>query len=227
MDFYDNWQNSLGDIIKNKEYTKKFLSKDKESLKVFDNGSYDELIKVCKFLLSIPINNFLYCIEEENDCTTDMIIQYSNLKHAIIDVPKVLKFSNKALTFNEIGKIIVKAKEEGACKKYGENHSKLAEEVSMVRLERSGATYVSITSFGDFSVSLSENDRIELVKRLVLRNSFIKNIIFRAKKNFAIYMDLATSILSKSTANRRKSNVKQLVNLILEDNHDIKNNIVW
>lgn len=226
MKFYLEWENSLYSIEENKKYTKRFLSKDDASLKVFNEGTNDELVTVCKFLLEIPISNFIYCIDEDRKCTTDMIIQYSNLEHALVDVVRVLKFNNNSLTFTELGKIIINAKEEGACKKYGENHAKLASELSMVKLERKSATIVSNTSFGDFSVGLSDKDRNELVKRLALRNKFIQKLIYLAKKGLVNYMDVAMETLSESTAIRRKSNVRQIVNLILAGN-ELANNIIW
>lgn len=226
MNFYKEWESSLFDIEKNIEFTRKFLNKDDESLEVFYNGKPEELVYVCRFLLNLPIRNFIYCINHDVECSAEMIVQYSNLNNAIIDVPRVLKFSDKALTFAEIGKIIINAKELGACKKYGENHAKLASELSMLKLERSGLTRAIITNFGDFSVSLSDDDRIELVKRLAIRNVFIQKMIFLSKKGFVSYMNIACMILSKSTALRRKSNVKQLLSLILKDN-ELLNNIVW
>ena len=49
MNFYENWKCSMFDIEENKKYTKKFLTKDSESLEVFNNGTTEELISVCKF----------------------------------------------------------------------------------------------------------------------------------------------------------------------------------
>lgn len=226
MDFYNQWKNSMFDIEVNKKFTKRFLSKDPESLEVLKKGSTEELVNVCKFLLSIPINNFIYCIETDMECSTDMIIQYSNLNHAVVDVARVLKFNETPLTFSQLGKIIIKAKEDGACKKYGENHAKLAEELSMVQFERKTATEVTNTAFGDFSVSISEEDRTELIKRLAIRNPFIQKIIYHAKKGFTNYMELAMLTLSKSTALRRRANVRQVTYLILKDS-ELWNNIVW
>lgn len=226
MNFYYDWKNSMFDIEKNKKFTKEFLAKTSKSLEVFNNGTKEELISVCRFLLSIPISNFVYCIDKNIECTAEMIIQYSNLEHAIIDVSRVLKFKEKPLTFAQLGKIIVQAKEEGACKKYGENHSKLAAELSLVKLEKKGATEVSNTSLGNFSVDLSDNDRKELVRRLAVRNEFIQKLIYLAKRGFVSYREVAGLTLSESTAIRRKSNVRQVVTLILGDN-EILNNIVW
>lgn len=226
MNFYLEWKKCLHNIEENKKYIKRFLDKDEESLKVFKDGTTEELISVCKFLLEIPLSNLLYCIDEDRKCTSDMIIQYSNLNHALIDVPRVLKFSENPKTFSELGKIIIKAKKDGACKKYGENHAKVAQEVSMVQLERKGAFIVSNTAFGNFSVSLSEDNRTELVKRLMLRNEFIQKIIYLAKQGLVNYKEVAGEILKETTANRRKSNVREVMNLILKDN-ELSNHIVW
>lgn len=226
MQFYLDWQKNIYDLNNEEKFIRKFLNKDDESLKVFISGTDEELVTVCKFLLNIPIEHLVNYINEDKYCTTDKVIQYSSLYHGIVDVPRVLKFINNNLSFNELGKIIIKASEEGACKKYGENHAKLANELSMVLLERKGSINVSNTAFGNFSVNLSDEDRIELSRRLILRNDFIQKIIYLSKKGIVNYMDVACEILSESTAKRRKSNVKQLLNLALKDNKLI-NNIVW
>ena len=226
MNFYLEWEKNSCDLGKTKEYIKNFLSKSENSLTVFNTGTTDELVYVCGFLLKIPICNFINCIDENKKCPTDSIIQYSNLEHAIVDVPRVLKFQTGPLTFSELGKIIIKAKEDGACKKYGENHAKVALEMSMVNFERKGAIVVKNNSFGNFSVGLSSYDRTELIKRLALRNVFIQKLIYLAKNGLVNYMDVACEVLSESTAIRRKSNVRQIVNLILNDN-EIVDNIVW
>lgn len=118
------------------------------------------------------------------------------------------------------------SKLEGACKKYGENHSKLAAELSFVTLTKNGSFYVKNTALGSFTISLTKECKYELIKRLALRNKFIKNIICKAKNGIIYYSSLASKVLSESTVNRRKSNVKFLTMLILENEH-IKNNIIW
>lgn len=63
---------------------------------------------------------------DANTINPDIILQFSNFDHGIFEVPRNIKMEGKPLTFNELGKLIMNSKEEGACKKYGENHSKLA-----------------------------------------------------------------------------------------------------
>ena len=89
------------------------------------------------------------------------------------------------------------SKEEGACKKYGENHSKLADKLSLVNLNREGCFYVSNTSFGDFSVGMSKVDLLNVVRRLLLRNNFIKLIVKMAKEGNVILdgRDIGTYVL--------------------------------
>lgn len=217
MDFYIEWKNSAYDIEKFIKYTKKFLNKEEETVRPFINGTEEELKKICIFLLSIPIETFIYCINEKCDYNAENIVQFSNMNHSIIEVPKLLKFDTKQLTFNELGEKLVHAKKEGANKKYGENHSKLAEELMLVTFSKKGSTIIENTSFGNFSISISNEDRLELIKRIFIRNNFAKEVIREAKNNEVNYMDLAMKVLSESTAIRRKSNVKQLLMLTLKD----------
>lgn len=226
MDFYLNWEKNLSNIKGNEKYVKAFLKKDEESLKVFENGLDEELLFVCKLLLKIPISTFIYNIDEDQACTADTVIQYSNLYHAVVNVSRILKFTNQSMTFTLLGKEIIRAKTDSACRKYGENHAKLAHELSMVKFTKAKGTLTTNTAFGNFSVNLSDKDRLEIARRLLLRNQFIQKIIFLAKKGKVNYMEIACRILSKSTAERRKSNMKQLINLILNKN-EIAKNIVW
>lgn len=226
MDFYMKWSSMLNNDIECKKFINKFLNKEPETLDVFHSGTKDELAFACNLLLNIPIDKFIECIDVDKMCSCDMIFQYSNFEHATINVSKILKYVESPLTFAQIGKLLINAKEDGACRKYGENHSKLAKEMSMVFIDKSYISEVKNTSFGDFSVGLSETTRIELIRRLALRNNFIQKIVYYAKNGFVNYMELVCYILSESTAIRRKSNVKYITYLILKDN-DLWNNIVW
>lgn len=228
MNFYKDWQNAINDHESNQKFIKEFLNKTKNSKNALINGTKEELIIACKTLISIPISEFILCIDKVPNFTPDSIVQFSNLDNAITQVCRVLNFKKDGMTFCELGKEIIKAVEYGACNKYGENHSKVAEEINMVYFEKTGSIKVYLTQFGKFSINLSSEDRIELMKRLMLRNDFIKTLIYYASNEYVVsYMDIAQKVLSKSTALRRKSNVRQIVNYILEDDKEIMNKIVW
>ena len=226
MNFYEQWKQAINNNNDVSKFYYEFLTYSDDSLKIFNNGNNGELVFTCTLLMNLPIESFIDNIGHEEFYNAKDIFQYSNFDHAIIDICSNLMFSDTPLTFCQLGKLIVHARRDGACIKYGENHSKLAEAFSMVSLSKSKVVMVRITNFGKFSVYLSNLDKIEIIKRLAIRNSFIKTIIYNAKKGNANYMELSQKSLSKSTAIRRKSNVKYVVNLILE-NSCLINNIVW
>lgn len=225
MSFYSEWKNSQN-TEKELLYIDEFLSSSPASLQVFLDGKKQDLIETCSFLLELPIDKLIDGIKEDCVFAAENIVQFSNFDHAVSNVPVVCETEGRRLSFTELGKFIMHSKLEGACKKYGENHSKLAAELSLVKLEKDKSFYVSNTALGTFFVSLSKQDKYELIKKLALRNCFIRSLIFHAKRELISYSDLALKVLSESTANRRKSNVKFVVQLILE-NELIKNNIVW
>lgn len=225
MGFYEDWRNSTLDD--EDYYIQSFLSKSEESLNVFKYGTIEELVVAVTFLLSKPIKYFLDKINKTYDYNPADLVQYSNFDHAITNVCSVISFSKKALTFSEIGKIIMRSKLDGACKKYGENHAKLANELSLVELYKGSSYLVKNTSLGDFTLRISNEDKRQLVKRLALRNKFIQTLIFHAKEEMTYYEELALKVVSVSTLTRRKSNIKYLVSLILEEDKEILNNIIW
>lgn len=230
MTFYDLWNEAKKIGINQDSFFADFLSGTEQSLKPLYFGTNEELFCFCKLMLDIPVGGFINSIVDHGYILKpEDVIQFSDFEHAIFDVNRIIKLGNKDMTFTEIGKEIMNCKLEGACKKYGENHSKLASQLSLVRLERNGCFLVSNTNFGSYSVSLSKEDKIEIVKRLALRNHFIQKVILDAKNGNCDYQQLTHGILSASTATRRKSNVKYLVLLILSHTSDeyLIKNIVW
>ena len=225
MGFYSEWLKSI-DTQNESKYINSFLFSTPQSLEPLLNGNVDELLCACKVLINTPIEEFIKRIDEENYFSAENIVQFSNFDHAISSVTNILEIEDRDLTFTELGRLIMHSKLEGACKKYGENHSKLAAEFSLVTLYKNKSYYVRLTPFGQFMNSLDKEEKIEIIKRLALRNCFVKELVFMAKKQVVLYSDLAMSVLSESTMVRRKSNVKYLVSLILENN-EILNNIVW
>lgn len=230
MTFFDLWNETRKNGINQDSFFTDFLSGSEQSLKPLFLGTKDELFCFCNLMLDIPVDEFINYVVNKNFCLKpEDIIQFSDFEHAVFDVNRIIKLENKDMTFTEIGKEIMNCKLEGACKKYGENHSKLASQLSLVRVERNGCFFVSNTNFGSYSVSLSKEDKIEIIKRLALRNIFIQKIISDAKNGNCDYQLLAESVLSTSTAIRRKSNVRYLVTLILSHtgNEYLLKNIVW
>ncbi len=224
MSFYQKWYENLTNDKRCKYYINEFLNGNKEAVNELENGDKCTLEICCKTLLSIPIEEFIDCINTKKEYGVTDIVQFSDFESAIIKTPAILEIDKSELSFCDLGKALINAKTVGACTKYGENHAKLAKELSLVAVSKR-PIYVKNTNFGAFTVYLDSSSRLEIIKRIALRNKFIYSLIFDAKQGKANYMKMALTCLKKSTAERRRSNVKYIVKLILQNNsllHEIE-----
>ena len=225
MDFYREWQD-CHETEKEKHYIDSFLNSSPQSLECLLNGDRESIKIAMAVLLSVPISKFVASINSASKFIARDIIQYSNFDRAITSVCACCEFEKQGLSFEELGKRIMNSKLDGACTKYGENHAKFAEILSFVNITNKKPLLVTNTSLGTFSLSLTKNEKYELVKRLAIRNPFVKTLIYRAKEGTIQYYELAAGVLSTSTCIRRRTNVKFVTSLILLDEPE-KNNIVW
>ncbi len=226
MNFYEQWLETIRLNNDDKNYIMDFLSCSEKTTTPLINGNNKELIVACKLLIDKDIHDFIDCINNPVEFTSDDIIQYSNFEHAIISVNAILLFNNSELTYYDLGKELIHSNSKLACSKYGENHSKLAKEFNFVSFRKSKRVFIKNTALGKFNVALSYDDRIELIRRLGLRNKFIQTLIFYAKNSKISYYKLAKKVLSEKTIIRRKSNIKYLLELIIDDS-ELLNNIEW
>lgn len=230
MDFYHLWKEVRNNQISEISFFNDFLLKREASLKTMLSGSEEDLINMSKILLGTSIENFIENFPSFNSIGgSNEVIQFSNFNNALDDVCRIVKFEGSEVTYSMLGQRLVNAKTEIANKKYGENHSKLAAELSFVILKKKKSFVIENTFFGDFVLNLTHNERLELAKRLLLRNSFIRLIISEAKKGKCNYVDVASRVISGSTIDRRRSNVRMLVKLILENTayDSLYDNIYW
>ena len=227
--FYQKWAQAK---ISNKDCTPfilSFLESSTESIDTFLYGSADEVVDAIKLLLSVSIEDLLDSIKYDNTFASKDVFQYSKLEDAVISLCNILEYEEKSLTFFEAGQRLTQSDKEFACIKYGENHIKTAEAFSLVKLEKpacKGARYATITALGSIFTRLSNEEKYELVRRLALRNKFVKSLIFNAKNREATYQEIVSRVLSGQTIIRRKHNVEIIVKLILKE-HPITNNIRW
>ena len=226
MDFYKEWNKDL----LNQEFISDFLNKKKYSEEVFLSGSDDEIVFAYNVLTKIGIESIINYIDEKEIKEIDptMIFQFSNFEAGTKDICRILFSEKKALTFDEIGEKMLGERSKLAEKKYGENHSKLAGQLSLVTISVSRPFTVENSSLGNFCVSLDENCFLNFIKILALRNELVKNLIAKAKKGFVNYRD-EVRCLSESTSIRRRSNVKFLMSFILKNTifEKLLFNIIW
>ena len=134
--FYQEWQKAKQDGMEYTHFINSFLDASEESISELLYGSEREVVNAIKLLLTISIDEFLACIESDSAFTSRDVFQYSKLEDATITLCNFLEYENKELNFFEAGKKLTKSDRKFACAKYGENHIKLAEAFSFVKLEK-------------------------------------------------------------------------------------------
>lgn len=227
MSFYSEWAVLRDNGLDDSKYITMFLNEEKSSLEVLNHGKENDVMFACELLLSIPVERFIELIREDYEFASKDVFQYSQLYDAVIKLPNILYYEFEQLNFLQAGKRLIGAKKDLACVKYGENHSKLAATFSLVLLEKvNKVTQVRLSSLGKYTIDMNVNQKDELVRRLALRNKFVKSLIFHAMSGNVVYTDLASNVLSGQTIIRRKHNVEVIANLILGDNR-LSQNIRW
>jgi hypothetical protein len=104
----------------------------------------------------------------------------------------------------------------GAKVKYGENHSKLAAMMSLVNILNTRPVVVKPTRWGSFLTRYAFTEKSDVLKKLLLRDVCVKSILSKAFAGPVNYRDIV-SFLSPSTMIRRRSNVKKLLEFIIND----------
>ena len=227
--FYDEWQKIRSANLSDEIYIRKFLDFASDSISIFNVGDKSEVLTAIKLLLSIPVTDFINAIDHPYDYMTKDIFQYSKLEDAIEVLCNTLEYEEIALSYEEIGKRLVCAPKQYANIKYGENHAKTAAMLSLVvigHIEGRDCSMVSISSLGSVMTSLSKDERTEVVRRLAIRNPFLKTLLYYAKIGEASYVECVSKVLSGQTIIRRKHNNEILMNIILGE-APIKNKIRW
>ena len=232
MDFYQLWQETRKMGLDDYNFFVEYLNSSEKSRKTLISGTDDEVINAIELLASIPLDDFIFNIRKLKvyDIESQDIIQFSNYNHAIIDLLNVLLAKNDGLTFDEIGYRLMGAKTGLAQKKYGENHAKLALTCDFVSLNKQIAYIVNLTSLGKNIVRFDEKYIRNVALRLIIRNHFILNaLVLLLSGEKYDYKKSCSGILSEKTMIRRRSNVKYVINEILNNStyYELTNSIVW
>ena len=228
MDFYEKWEESG---INDTTYINLFLDKENESIEPLISGKENELTRVFNILSSIELTTLLNSIKQRDysiAVSPAGVPQFSDFFDGMVRVNELLEFAEDGLSFYDLGYQIVKANTEGACVKYGENHSKLAKMADLVKIERHSNCLVSSTAWGRYLSYMDFSEKSDVLKKLILREYIVQKIIYESFSGKVIYT-YVVSCLAASTATRRRSNVKYLVEFVLKDseNEGLLKNIIW
>lgn len=142
MDFYRSWKLHQKQGYDCSEYVVSFLKKEKCTLDVLQYGAADIVREAVTAILTTPFERFIHCIRGfsfSRDVMPAEVPQFSAFEDGVEHLLELLQFAPNGLTFDEAGYQLVKSKTAVAQKKYGENHSKLAEMMSLVTISIGGS----------------------------------------------------------------------------------------
>lgn len=229
MSFYDDWEKAIKTNDTAEDYVIRYLDFCPESVSVFEEGEKADVLTAIKLLLSIPISSFIDGITHPYEFSTKEVFQYSKLDDATDTLCNILEYEEFSLSYEEAGQRLVHAPNQYANIKYGENHSKTAALLSLVVIRQTSerkCKMVRISSLGSVMTLLSKDEKEEVLRRLAIRNPFMKTLIYQAKCGEASYVEEVSKVISGQTIVRRKHNNEIVLNMILKDN-PLKDRIRW
>ena len=129
-------------------------------------------------------------------------------------LPRILEKQIDGLSYEDVGKLVGDGEKNAvADRKYGENQCKLATLIDLAIISKEDSKLKTrISPMGKVFLKLNVSDREKLLERLCLRIPIIQNALIRKDINESIDQDIL--VLSKSTQNRRKEGVRDILKFV-------------
>lgn len=231
MSFFVDWNSDKENCKSTEDYENKFIRSSLCSIESLLNGNEEELAAAYAVLQNTALSTFLMKVKSLNNLRGLQAADvpcFSSLENGASRLNELLLFSPDGLTFSEIGYQLMNSVSDVARKKYGENHSKLAATMSLVTLSTYRPIVVKPTAWGNFLTRYTFSEKKDVLRKLLLRDICVQHILSHAFLGPVRYRDVV-SFLSDSTKTRRGTNVRALVNFILEDTEYeiVLSNIDW
>ncbi|UDQ98285.1 hypothetical protein AAEX28_15055 [Lentisphaerota bacterium WC36G] len=177
---------------------------------------------LCQIILSHELDDIWRSIlnSEINDkINQSNIPQFSKFSDGTIGALKLIKQYPSGVGFAQLGKSFdCVAKNEIARRKYGENHAKLATLLDLAVINNVGNTAkIELSVFARSLYSFNEEDKNDIITKLILRIPIIQKILHEAQKKKIKLTDYM-SMLSKTTITRRMSNISILLDKLKDCN---------
>lgn len=225
-DIYNNKENTEVEKI----FIQKYFSKEIDLLCLkYENAECSvSSVNMAKYIIDVllkySINEIIDILketEELEEVTPENIPQFSDINDSYYRVLKVLIETNESdMNFSDMGYYLridenANRSKDGALKKYGENHSKLAALMDLVLINKSGhSSYINPSELGRVFYNLDDNEKENIICKQMLRIPIIRNAVFSKDQSLSIDKDI--EVLSKTTQKRRRSNVITMLKLINE-----------
>lgn len=217
MNFYDEWSACKGNPQKNVAAIHAFLCSSDESLTPLYVGESTDLQAAFDVIGAVPIESFfdvLQGMEIPRSLIPADVPCFSNFENGAARLSELLEFEPDGLSFSDAGYQLMNSVKDGARTKYGENHSKLAAMMSLVSISNTRPAIITATRWGSFLTKYEMRQKADVLQKMLLRDLCVKTIVKNALNGQTSYRE-AVAALSKSTALRRRTNVKCLVEFVL------------
>lgn len=218
MNFYTEWLKEYNQNNNCNNYIVQFLNKSPNSVVPLHSGTVEELSAAYEVLNVTRLQTYLevlLTLRLNRSLKTEEIPQYSSFEDGVSRITELLEFYPEGESFVKLGYQMVNAPNETANRKYGENHSRLAESMDLVVVSLEKPRYSKNTAWGHYLVQYTIEQKESVLKKMLLREYFIQLIIQKAFQGTVSYFEL-TSFLALSTAIRRRSNTKYIIEYILK-----------
>lgn len=208
----DFWTNLICNTTNEKVLLKAFYTHADSSI-IEDEVKSKLLLEVlkkykCSEILKIIEDDFVPFEIGKKD-----ISQFSDFKDAYYKVPFLLQ--NCGITDVDYSRMGYMLREETrndvADKKYGENHIKTAAQMGLCRFKNCRA---NSNALGNLFVLLNESDRKNILPKICLYIPFIQNYFMSGATDEV--RENMLSILSKTTQNRRRTNINTIIRTVKE-----------
>ncbi|MBS4022545.1 MAG: hypothetical protein KGZ79_08990 [Dethiobacter sp.] len=151
------------------------------------------------------------------EISIEEIPQFSTFEHGAFSVVEILSKENDiGLTFLEMGRKLQEGQRgEVADRKYGENHSKLAELLDFTTITQGRPRKVFLTKLGKGFLQENNTNKREILKAQIYRMAIVKDIIDKHMNDSFSLDNYLRPYLKQSTINRRRPNIKRLFEYLL------------
>lgn len=217
MNFYSLWKETRSLGIDDSAMKNAFLHSEEKTISVFNEGTEADLETAYSLLEEVGIEEFFEIIKTgdyNEQIVPSMVPCFSNFENGAHRLIELLEFEPSGVSFADAGFQLIDAVKEGARVKYGENQSKLARMMSLVSISTNKPAIVKATPWGSYLVRFDLGQKQGVLKKLLLRDQCIHSIIHSALNDYTSYAKKVAA-LSASTAIRRRTNVKWLIEFIL------------
>lgn len=211
----------MADIVED-FFTKKYEEKVNKNI-LYYTFSHDEVKMYVERVISEPLDRYVAYIKalsEKEAIKAEDVFQFSSIEDATDNFCEKLKaIDNPGLTHLEVGKLLQddgKERKDGAYVKYGENHSKMAKELGLA-FELCNTYYLS--GIGYIYTELTDNQKQQFLTRMILRSKLVVRL-FQASQNGNVNMREFLYMLADSTYIRRRSNIKKVVDYLIQSNDE-------